>query len=355
MSNVKTQKEEVMNNVPKTIEQKRNAGLHKKRSHPICIIKELIYDYFGDGFYKFDDLDPVVSVKDNFDDLLIPEDHPSRLMTDTYYVDENMVLRTHTTAHQNKLLQDGFEQFLITGDVFRKDTIDKTHFPVFHQMEGLKVVNEDEDPVDELKKMISGLVEWLFPSCEHKMTENNHEFPFTDPSFEVEVYYNGEWMEILGCGVVHKDIMENCDLEHKKAYAFGLGLERLAMILFEIPDVRYFWTDDERFIKQFTPGEVTKFKPYSSYPPCYKDTSMWIGDDFNYNDMCDVIREHTNDLVEDIEEIDSFFHPKHQKQSKTYRICYRSNNRSLTDEEVNELHDNLEEKMKEELNVELRS
>ena len=116
-------------------------------------------------------------------------------------------------------------------------------------------------------------------------------FPFTEPSFELEIFYNGDWMEVLGCGVIHSGVLNNCGLQARHGWAFGLGLERLAMVLFSIPDIRLFWTDDSRFSKQFKAGEITTFKPYSKYPPCFKDISFWIPDGFEPNDFFEIGRE----------------------------------------------------------------
>lgn len=91
-------------------------------------------------------------------------------------------------------------------------------------------------------------------------------FPFTEPSLELEIFFQGDWLEVLGCGVIHTDVLAKCGLTHRHGWAFGLGLERLAMILFSIPDIRLFWTEDPRFTSQFKTGEVIKFTPYSKYP-----------------------------------------------------------------------------------------
>jgi phenylalanyl-tRNA synthetase alpha chain len=101
-------------------------------------------------------------------------------------------------------------------------------------------------------------------------------FPFTEPSFELEVKFNGDWLEVLGCGVIHDDVLIVSGRGGQVGWAFGLGLERLAMILFGIPDIRLFWSEDERFTSQFKKGIVTKFVPYSKYPLCYKDVSFWL-------------------------------------------------------------------------------
>ena len=120
-------------NIPKSIEEKIGKNLHKQHNHPIEIVKKKILDYFKSlEDYKFDifeDLLPFVSVEDNFDKLLIPKDHVARSKSDTYYINESTVLRTHTSAHQNELLAKGYKSFLVIGDVYRKDEINMTHYP----------------------------------------------------------------------------------------------------------------------------------------------------------------------------------------------------------------------------------
>ncbi|CAH9071464.1 unnamed protein product [Cuscuta epithymum] len=133
------------NNIPDTIFSKLGMHLHRRDQHPLGILKNAIYDYFDTNypnkFDKFDDLCPIVSVKQNFDDVLVPADHVSRSYNDTYYVDSETVLRCHTSAHQADILSKGHTHFLVTGDVYRRDSIDSTHYPVFHQMEGVRVLS----------------------------------------------------------------------------------------------------------------------------------------------------------------------------------------------------------------------
>jgi phenylalanyl-tRNA synthetase alpha chain len=193
-----------MSNIPQNVLNKLESNLHNLPFHPICLIKERIYKYFDTfelKFSKFDDLSHFVSTTDNFDLLLIPKDHPSRSRSDTYYVNDLTVLRTHTSCHQNQLLSQGEERFLVTGDVYRKDEIDKFHFPVFHQMEGVCILecSDSTDTSEDLKRMLTGLVNYLFPGKQHRF--NDDYFPFTNPSYEVEVLLGDKWVEILGCGV----------------------------------------------------------------------------------------------------------------------------------------------------------
>lgn len=343
---------EFKSNITPGIQAKIGRNLHNKKNHPLEIIKRKIYDYFGDEFKKFDDLNPIVKIEENFDKLLIPNDHPARSFSDTYYTDETSVLRTHTSAHQNELLTACHTKFLVTGDVYRKDDIDSSHYPVFHQMEGVCVIEDGQNAEEELKKTLKGLIDVLFPNCEYRF--NSDFFPFTNPSFEVEVMFQGKWLEVLGCGIVQPKIMENCGLQNKTAFAFGLGLERLSMLLFEIPDIRYFWSENEKFINQFSSGNIIKFEQYSFFPPISRDLAFWTDNNFTHNDLCTIVREKGGDLVENVSLIDEFTHPKTGKQSKCYRMVFQSNDRTLTNEEINEIQENIKSTSIERLNVEIR-
>ena len=371
------------NNVTPYIANLIGRELHRTPAHPLGIIKAKIEAYFasleGVDFAIADDLDPLVSGQECFDDLLIPLEHPGRQPSDTYYVSRlggretssvaDKLLRTHTSAHQSTLMRQGKEAFLCTGDVYRRDEIDATHFPVFHQMEGVKLFDPavvggamDREEwlaspgckliADDLKKTLEGLADELFGPVEKRWRDDY--FPFTEPSFELDIYYNGDWMEVLGCGVVHSGVLSNCGLEDRHGWAFGLGLERLAMVLFSIPDIRLFWSDDKRFTKQFEAGKISTFKPYSKFPPCFKDISFWLPDGFEPNDFFEIGREVCGELVEKMELVDEFTNPKKGKTSHCYRITYRSMERSLTDEEVNKLQETMREKAESVLKVELR-
>lgn len=343
-----------MNNISENIKSKIGQKLHLQKNHPIEIIKRKIYDYFGDQFSKFDELPEVVSVEKNFDLLLIPQDHPSRRATDTYYENNSYVLRTHTSAHQIDLLTAGHNRFLVTGDCYRRDEIDSTHYPVFHQMEGIKTIpNASEQEVKKnLLNTLTGLVRHLFPDTLYRVTDSY--FPFTHPSFEFEIFWNDKWIEVLGCGVIHSGVLKNAGRSNETGWAFGMGLERLAMILFNIPDIRIFWSKDDRFYKQFKSGEIIEFKPYSKYPICYKDIAFWVTNEYHYNDFCELVRETGQDLVENVQLIDEFKHPKTGLTSHCYRINYRSNDRSLTNEEINEKFTNLHILVAQNLKVTLR-
>lgn len=171
------------------------------------------------------------------------------------------MLRTHTSAHQSTFIKQGLPGFLVTGDVYRRDEIDSSHYPVFHQMEGVRLFENGDLPAytersvgvkaveDDLKNILGGLAQHLFGDVEMRWVDTY--FPFTNPSFELEVFFKGDWLEVLGCGVVEQEIIRHAGKGEQLGWAFGLGLERLAMVLFSIPDIRLFWSEDPRFLDQF--------------------------------------------------------------------------------------------------------
>lgn len=365
------------NNITEYIFERLDKGLHRIPDHPLGILKNVIEGYFRaqqdglDGFTTLDDLRPVVTTYANFDSVLVPVDHVSRSPNDTYYVTSDTVLRCHTSAHQLELLKDGHRRFLVTGDVYRRDSIDATHYPVFHQVEGVRVFEPHEWESrnltslelasSELKSTLEGLVRHLFGECEMRWVDAY--FPFTEPSYELEIFFKGEWLEVLGCGVMQSSILQEAALEDRRAWAFGLGLERLAMILFDIPDIRLFWTSDPRFLQQFRAGMfkaggvgMKKFSSYSKYPPCYKDASFWLpeGDSFTENTLCELVRDTAGSLAEEVKLIDEFINAKTGRTSRCYRFVYRSMERSLTDEEVNALQATVRQRLESELGVTLR-
>eukprot|EP00808_Paulinella_micropora_P001873 g80924.t1 len=345
-----TTAEDKYNNVPAQVLAKLGTNLHLRKNHPLHTIKTLIEEHFHKNyqgkadeplFRTFDQLHPKVSAKKCFDELLVEPDHVSRKPTDTFYFDRNTVLRTHTSAHQTDLMRAGHNAFLVTGDCYRRDEIDSSHYPVFHQMEGVRLWHKDEmtseQVLDDLKQTLEAVVETLFGKVEKRWVDAY--FPFTHPSLELEILFAGQWLEVLGCGVIQQQILnEFCKLPDKRGWAFGLGLERLAMVLFQIPDIRLFWSEDPRFTKQFTHRAITAFQPFSKYPPVFKDISAWWPDGYHDNDFFQLIRDQAGDWVEKVELIDEFTHPKTKRLSKCFRVHYRSMDRNLTNAEVDEVN-----------------
>jgi phenylalanyl-tRNA synthetase alpha chain len=338
--------------IPEAIWKRTQEKLHLQQGHPLCTLRETIERYFqrrsGGAFHLVRDLDPVVSISSCFDDLLVLKDHPSRAESDTYYVDDERLLRAHMTAHDVELLRAGHSAFICCGDVYRRDTVDRTHYPVFHQVDGVRVFASGEVDTPEvmldLQDTLEGLAGEVFGSGV-EMRWVGGDFPFTNPSLELEVLWGGEWLEVLGCGELRRGVLERGGVKDpgSRGWAFGLGLERLAMILFEIPDIRLFWTKNPRFLDQFKAGDMsTRFKPYSSYPAVCKDVSFWVNDvpsngaPFHENDVHEVAREVASDLVERVECIDTY--ARDGRTSLCFRVTFRSMERSLTHTEINELY-----------------
>jgi len=388
-------------NVTDKIQSLTGRNLHLQKNHPIYLLKERIIHYFYKQFKNnrgnpifsvHEQLSPVVTVTQNFDSLLIPEDHISRSKSDTYYLNKDYLLRAHTSAHQVDLIRAGLDNFLVVGDVYRRDDIDSSHYPIFHQMEGVRLCDKHEvgeifykqgrsgqiqvfengiradgkqavhtrDAVavmeTEMKLCIEGLARSLF-GAETKWRWVDTYFPFTHPSWELEIFYREDWLEVLGCGIVEHKLLENAGTSDKLGWAFGFGLERLAMKLFSIPDVRLFWSKDERFLSQFETNDVTApivYKPISIYPQCTNDMSFWIPESFVPNDFLDIVRTLGGDIIEKVSLIDSFYHPKKKQWSHCYRIVYRHMEKTLTQIEVNKLHQQIENAAKDQLNVVIR-
>ncbi|KAH6572992.1 hypothetical protein BASA50_001574 [Batrachochytrium salamandrivorans] len=380
-------------NVTSSVLAKIQRRLHLQDNHPLAILKARIEQHMQlaePGIYQImDSMMPVVSPKQNFDDLLISSDHPGRLPTDTYYLNCDNVLRTHTSAHQSTVLQGKSSKgYLLTADVYRRDEIDQTHYPVFHQMEGIRTFDRhhfphskltkeeahaligisDKNPIQSahtpgeavalsqsLKSTLEGLMRSIFadqPDLQWRWNEDY--FPFTSPSWELEVLYNGKWIEIFGCGVVRQEIMDNSGNSDRIAWAFGLGLERIAMRLFNISDIRLFWSTDPRFLSQFSNGKISRFEPFSKFPPCYKDISFWIPPKFHDNDFLEVVRDVVGDLAEEVKLIDQFEHPTSGRISRCYRVNYRSMDKTCTNAEIDEIQEALRVAVTKKCGVELR-
>lgn len=394
----KEYKTDHMTNISPSIISKMNRNLHLQKHHPLEITKSKIRDHFyanyrsrsgGCIFASVDNLNPIVTVEQNFDSLLVPKDHVSRSKIDNYYVNSEYVLRSHTTAHEVDLIKSGWNGWLNTGDCYRRDEIDRTHYPVFHQFEGVRVFENHEifDNIEDpslrikeetigertcekqqhytldatrtvefsLKYTLTQLVEDLFGGDIETRWVDAY-FPFTHPSWELEVKFGDEWMEMLGCGVLEHGIMQKAGAEDKIAWAFGIGLERFAMKMYSIPDIRLFWSKDIRFLSQFEQDTHAVFKPFSKYPPTYKDISFWVDGDkeFSANDLYEVVRSVSGDVVEEMNLIDEFTHPKTNRVSLCYRITYRAMDRTLRDAEINEIQDELRVAVERELLVTLR-
>ena len=205
------------------------------------------------------------TVKNVFDDLNSPKNHPSRSLSDTFYINENTLLRPHTSSMQIRVMNEGKLpiKMVSAGRVFRNDEVDATHSPMFHQLECL-VVDENVS-LANLKATLETFIKEMFGD-QMKMRYRPHHFPFTEPSLEVDVTCpicggkgcpacsNTGWsMELLGGGMVHPNVLENCGIDSEKytGFAFGLGVDRIAMVKYGLDDIRLLFDNDKRFIEQF--------------------------------------------------------------------------------------------------------
>lgn len=309
----------------------------------------------------------IISTEILFDMFNMPEGHPARSRSDTYYINDNYVLRTHDTAfwyyylnhtHIKKKIETK-ESFgaICFGKVYRKDEIDRRHLNVFHQMGGLFLAPDEKQTVapEDLKNVLSEIARAIFgQAVEFRFYDHN--FPYTDPSYEMEAKINGQWIEMLGSGLPRKSVLANFGLHDYNGWAFGFGLERLAIASMDLPDIRLLWSNDERVVKQLRLGH--KYKEVSKFPPVTRDISFVVDQGFVPNDYFDLIRDQLGDLAEEVALIDKYEDQKkfgEGKLSYTFRITYRSLNRTLTNAEVNEKHTKLEKQTTERFGAEIRS
>jgi phenylalanyl-tRNA synthetase alpha chain len=221
--------------------------------HPINQVKDYLLDILSSlGFHEIDGPE-IENENFNFDMLNIKKSHPARQMHDTFYVqNKSNVLRTHTSPVQIRSMLNSEPPFAFTsaGKVYRKDD-DATHLPMFHQVEGIYV--SQEVSFAQLKHLIHEIIYLIFGK-EIQIRFRPSYFPFTEPSAEVDILSeNGKWLEILGCGIVNPIVLENCKINSNKysGLAFGLGVERIAMLKYEVNDIRDFYKSNLDFLNQF--------------------------------------------------------------------------------------------------------
>jgi phenylalanyl-tRNA synthetase alpha chain len=227
---------------------------------------------------------------------------------------------------------------------------------VFHQIGGFYLMPDDKGTItpNDLKDMLARIAKNIFGE-ETEFRFYDHQFPYTDPSFEMEALIKGNWVEMLGCGMAKKSVLANMGLEGYHGWAFGFGLERLAIASMELPDIRLLWSDDERVKKQLKLGN--KFVEVSKYPPIVRDISFVVPTSFVPNNYFDIIRDIGGDLIEQVELLDKFENADKfgaDKVSYTFRTTYRSLDRTLTNTEVNEVHKKIEERTASEFDATLR-
>ncbi len=321
-------------------------------------------------FKQFDTIEfpEVVPTSIAFDLFDFPADHPARSKSDTYYIDDGHILRTHTTVMWYYYLQQKEVQERMArgesvgsfshGKVYRKDEIDNRHMNVFHQLDGWYLAPKDKEMLgtEELKSVLMSIVRAVFGENVNARFAPEI-FPFTDPSVEIEIEKDGKWIEIVGSGIVKGSVFEKFGVDSSKwnSWAFGFGLERLAIVSTELPDIRLLWSNDERVKKQLKLGQ--KYKEVSKFPAVIRDISFVVGQDFVLNDYFDAIRDILGETAEQVELLDKYENAQkfgEGKTSYTFRITYRDLHKTLTNDEVNAMHARVEEMAKKDYKGEIR-
>ncbi len=342
--------------------------LTKKENSPVKIINDKIMELPMWRDFDVVDIPKIVSVQDDFDLLNTPVDHPSRRETDTYYLDQTRILRTQMTVMWpyyfrdkevlERLKTSGEVGSLSPGIVFRKDEIDRKHFPAFHQTDFLYVCRKDKRIITlkELQDIQADAVKAIFGDIEFRFLVDT--FPFTDPSTQVEINWGGNWIEITGAGLVHPNCLKNFGLDPEiyNGWAGTFGLDRVAMIKMGIPDIRILWSNDPKITSQFKDIN-SKYKEVSKYPETSRDISFVIDKSINLNNYYEIVRDFAENLIEEVKLIDEYEDEEKfgkDKKSYTFRIIYRSPERTLTADEINKIQEEIREKTAQDLNAVLR-
>ena len=311
----------------------------------------------------------IVPADVSFDLFNFSADHPARSTSDTYYVDAKNVLRTHTTvmwyyyinhlSARERLKKHEAVGSVCYGKVYRKDEIDRRHMNVFHQIDGWGLYPTAERIIttDDLKAILIDVAQAIFGSdIEYRF--NVDSFPYTDPSVEMEIKKSdGTWVEVLGSGIVHPNVLTSLGVNPKEynGWAFGFGLERLAILSMSLPDIRLLWSEDPRVRRQLKLGHT--YEEVSKYPPITRDISFVVGRNFVPNNYFDLIRDLGGDLVQEVKLLDKYEDEGKfgkDRVSYTYRIVYRSNDRTLVSSEVDAIQDKIYKETAEQFRAELR-
>ncbi|RMF57398.1 MAG: phenylalanine--tRNA ligase subunit alpha [Calditrichaeota bacterium] len=226
------------------------------RKHPLTQVREEIKQIFAQMGFSVAEGPEVETDYYNFEALNIPKLHPARDMQDTLYISEELVLRTHTSPVQIRTMEKQKPpiRIIAPGRVYRRDTPDASHSPFFHQVEGLCV--DKNISLGDLKAVLSVFAQKMFGQ-DARVRFRPSFFPFTEPSAEMDLWWQtpkgGEWLEIMGCGMVHPNVLEGVGIDSRvySGYAFGMGIDRIAMLKFGITDIRLLYDNDMRFLQQF--------------------------------------------------------------------------------------------------------
>lgn len=354
----KLKKELESKNDPESRRMKRLLDLPDLSRQPGSPLHEIVERILAlPDFRDFDTIDvpDIVPADVTFDLFDFPKDHPARSRSDTYYVADNDILRTHTTVMWYYHMRDeGVRKRMAErksvgvfsfGKVYRKDEIDSQHMNVFHQIDAWYLVPKEQKVLGkaDLEKVLAQIAGAIFGGDLNYQFKPDL-FPYTDPSIEMEAEINGRKVELLGSGIVRGSVLEKFGVDSSKwnGWAFGFGLERLAIVSMDLPDIRLFWSQDERVKKQLVLGN--KFREVSKFPPITRDISFVVDKSFVPNNYFDLIRDLGGDLVEEVTLLDKYENPEKfgpDKMSYTYRIVYRSNERTLQTSEIDPIQEKI--------------
>lgn len=334
------------------------SDLTRTNGSPLKAIIDIVLNITS--FKNFDIIDTpeVISPKVVFDLFNFPKDHPARSASDSYYVDNEHILRPHTSLMWKyyfdipeviaKLGRYGSVGALSYGKVYRRDEIDWQHTNILHQFDGLFVCRKDIKTIvqSDLETICSEVTRSLLGN-EIKEDFRVDSFPYTDPSIEMNVAWDDKWVEVNGAGIVHPQVLWNLGINADlyNGWAFGFGVDRLAMLKMKIPDIRLLRSTDERVTNQLKDINHI-YELVSKYPPVVRDISFIVDkSDFNLNAYYETVRYTVGDeFVEEVKILDQYENDKkfgENKISYTFRITYRNIDRTLTNIEVNEMHEKL--------------
>ncbi len=353
------------------LQMKRYLSMPDLSRSPSSPIYEIVHRILSqEDFKDFDVIEcpEIAPTNITFDLYNFAPNHPARSHSDTYFIDDTNILRPHTTIMwyyylsqpeiKERMARGEAVGFFSFGKVYRKDEIDRNHMNVFHQMDGGFLIPKSKKiiGIEDLQNVLADIAKAVFgPDIKYRF--NKDTFPYTDPSLEMEVEINGRWIEVLGCGIMTDTIIKNLGLDPNEwsNWAFGFGLERLAIISMDLPDIRLLWSKDERVLKQLKLGN--KFKEVSKYPPIVRDISFVVKKDFIPNDYFDLVRELAPGLVEEVHMLDKYENAEKfgaDKISYAFRITYRSLEKTLAGTEIDELHKKIEEATQKNFGAQIR-
>jgi phenylalanyl-tRNA synthetase alpha chain len=333
--------------------------------HAINLVVSKIFDYLAKkaGWPKPEirRTSPISSVENDFDRLYFPPDNLTRLSRYTRYLDEKTILRTHTTAMIPDILieirKKGLMDYsvLCPGICYRRDVVDSRHTGEPHQMDIWRI--KKGTPRLERKALIDlieSVLDVVIPGSKYRANEVSH--PYTINGLEVEILVKGYWLELLECGEAHPKLLSDAGLdpEEYSGLAMGIGLDRSAMLLKSIDDIRILRSEDPRIKQQLT--NLDLYRSVSKYPPVRQDLSVSVSQETNEEDVCEIIKDALGDNSNVIEEITIVSETNYDRlpakaierlgispgqKNMLIRVVLRSHERSLTHKEANEMRDNI--------------